>query len=306
MMVLLQFLLLSCLWGSSFVLMKIGVGHFGAFSLIFLRVFIGAVCLYPLIYFSHKWKRIPRKILIILFIIGLLNSGIPFVLLTQATLYLQSGLVSILNATTVLFTAIISLVWLKEKFNRLQLFGFMLSVFGLIVLLGNDLQASIEHIFYTEIDTVLLSVGMCLLATFCYGSAITASKKFLKDIPPLQSSFISLSSSSIALFPLAFLTWPSQPLKLSDWFAPFALAILCTSTAFFIYFKLLKSIGANKVATVTLVTPFFGVLWGIIIFDEQFSFFSLIGTLMILSGAAIIHQIFRPYKKSSCKESKFK
>jgi len=112
-------LLLAAIWGSSFIFMRATAASFGPVFLITLRVGIASLCLLGFLFasknsieFKQHWKN--------LLWIGLFNSALPFVLLAYASISLNAGMVSILNAITPVFTAFIGYLWLKDKISPLK------------------------------------------------------------------------------------------------------------------------------------------------------------------------------------------
>ncbi len=281
----LQFMLLAALWGASFVFMKIGAQDFGSIGIIWMRVAIAAACLLPLIIIWRQGQWLNLKTWGILCLIGLFNSAIPFVSLAQATLTLQSGLVSILNASTLIFTAVIAVLWLDEAFSKRQIAGTVLGIAGLVILFYNSIGS------YGNVQQTVWALILCLLAGLCYALAINLSKRYLPVVKPMFSAFISLLTSSVVLWLLG-----GQPDSLptaTQLQAPVILGVCSTAMAFVLYFDLIKKIGASKTASVTLVIPVFGVLWGMALLDETLSVTNLIGALCVICGAVLIHVLPR-------------
>ncbi len=278
-------MLLATLWGASFVLMKIGAQDFGSIGIIWMRVAIATACLLPIIILWQQGQRLSLKTGAILCLIGLFNSAIPFVLLAQATLTLQSGLVSILNASTLIFTAIIAVLWLDEAFSKRQVTGTILGITGLVILFGNSIDS------YGNAQQTVLALSLCLLAGLCYALAINLSKRYLTTVKPLFSAFISLLSSTIALWLIG--GQPNSLPTLTQLQAPLILGTCSTALAFVLYFDLIKKIGASKTASVTLLVPVFGVLWGMALLNETLAVATLIGALCVVGGAALIHTVSR-------------
>ena len=265
--------------------MKIGTQDLGSINIIFWRVAIGASCLLPFVILLGRWKRLPLHTWMILALAGILNSAIPFTLLAQATVWLQSGFVSILNANTLIFTALLATIWLKEPFTRLQMFGAFISVLGLVILFYDSLSD------ITMRQQNSLALLMCLASGVCYAIAITISRKYLHTVPPLMSACVSMFCATLFLFIIGWSHIYIPKWQWTAWQAPLILGVLCTAAAFWLYFRLMKHIGSAKVASVTLVIPLFGVIWGVMLLNEMVSLNLFIGGVLIILGAALIHRV---------------
>src|SRR6266702_8173377 len=128
-------LLLSSLWGGSFLFIRIAASVLGPVLLIELRVLIAGVALLLYMLFTRssldlrpRWKYY--------LVIGIINSAIPFTLIATAELYLTAGLAAILNATSPLFGAIVAAIWIKEALTPGKVIGLILGLVGVAVLVG--------------------------------------------------------------------------------------------------------------------------------------------------------------------------
>jgi len=157
-----RLVLLSTLWGMSFLFMRVASPEFGAVPLVMVRMGVAALVLLPLftvaryrqLFWQHKGS---------LAILSITNHVIPFSLLAYATLSLEAGFTSLINATTPIFTALIGMAAFATPITRQQYFGLAIAFFGVYVLSANRLD------FSTGGDgwSILATMG----ATFCYGIA---------------------------------------------------------------------------------------------------------------------------------------
>ncbi len=127
-----------------------------------------------------------------------------------------------------------------------------------------------------------------MLAPFFYGVGANFTKRSLTGVDPLVTSCGSLGSAAVLLLPLCMLYWPSQPASLRAWGAVFALAIVCTSFAYVIFFRLLATVGPTRAVSVTFLVPLFGMLWGAVLLDEAVTFQLVLGATVILAGSALV------------------
>lgn len=130
-----ELLLLAALWGGSFLFMRMTAPVLGPVWLIEMRVLLAGLFLLPFLIRLNLWGEVRRKV-IPLFIVGFINSALPFSLFAFASLFLPAGFTSILNATSPLFGTIVASVWLKEKLTVSRMIGFVLGFAGVVALIG--------------------------------------------------------------------------------------------------------------------------------------------------------------------------
>lgn len=271
-------ILLSAIWGSSFLFMRLTVGELGPFPLMAMRTGLALLVILPLLLWRHglpflikDWKPI--------FIVGIVNAAIPFSLLAYAAITIPAGVLSILNAATPLWGATIALVWLKDKLPMPRIFGLVIGFSGIVVLVWDEF----------EIDAVLssgLALAAGLLAPLSFGFAASYTKRYLMGRNALAVATGALISATLVLTPLAWLTWPSGEISSQTWASVLMLSVLCTGMTYIIFYRLVMNAGPAKASTVTLLIPVFGVLWGWLWLSEDVSWFILVGAAVILFGTA--------------------
>ncbi len=102
----------------------------------------------------------------------------------------------------------------------------------------------------------------------------------------------SLAAASVISLPAIMLFFPTQPISLNAWLSVILVAILSTVIAFALFNILIKQIGSTPAATASLLTPVFGVLWGVLLLNETFSIVNFVGALIILLGSALTLKLF--------------
>jgi len=276
-----EFLLLALLWGSSFLFMREGAHAFGAFPTAWVRVSLAALMLMPVL----VWRReVP-----VLFqhwrpalSVGLLNAGIPFACYAYALMHINTGMTSILNATTPLFGALIAWVWLGDKLNATRAMGLALGFSG-VVLLASDVPGGISF----QSGGSGLAIAACLLATFCYGIAGSFTKRYLQNVPSIVTTTGSLGGASIGLAIPALLTWPHETPTLHAWAALGIAGLLCTALAYVLYFRLMARTGPARAMTVTYLIPVFANFFGVMYLDEVVTHWMMGCAVVIVLGTAL-------------------
>ena len=196
-------LLLSALWGGSFLFIRVDAPILGPILLITLRVLIAGLVLLLYVVVTHTRLELRQRWWQYL-IIGLLNSVIPFTLIATAELNLTAGLAAILNATTPLFTALIAAVWLQEALTGRKLVGLALGLVGVSVLVGWSAL--------TLTGTLIFSIAASLLAALFYGFAGVYAKITFKGVRPTALATCSQLGAALFLLPIIpFAPPPTSP-----------------------------------------------------------------------------------------------
>ena len=275
---LLALLGLAAVWGGSFLFMRIAVPEFGPGPLMVLRVGFAALTLLPFALLGGKLPLIARRWKAIL-VVGALNSAIPFLLYAYAAQSLGAGFMSVANAVTPVWGAVIGWIWLKDRLPLMRTIGLGVSVIGIVVLVWDKLDFSA--------DGEGLPVLAAVAAPLFYGIAANWAKRFLSDVDALSNATGSMIGASLVLAPLAIATWPEAPVSWTAWSAAVAIAIVCTGFAYITLFRLIASIGPTGAVSVTFLVPVFGVLWGVWFLDETVTMRIIAGASVILVGTAL-------------------
>ena len=276
-----DFVLLAVLWGSSFLFMREGAHEFGPFATSWVRVTLAALILSPVLVWRREvpvlvahWREAMSA--------GLLNAGIPFACYAYALMHINTGLTSILNATTPLFGALIAWFWLGDKLNAARALGLALGFTG-VVLLASDVPGGIS---FREGGSGL-AVAACLVATFCYGISGSFTKRYLQNVPSLVTTTGSLWGASLGLGIPALLTWPDTAPTLHAWAALGIAGLLCTALAYVLFFRLMTRTGPARAMTVTYLIPVFANLLGVIFLDEVVTHWMMGCAVVIVVGTAL-------------------
>ncbi|ARN74368.1 DMT family transporter [Oceanicoccus sagamiensis] len=271
-------MVLGAIWGSSFLFMKVAAPEFGPVPLIGIRVGLAALVLWLFFY----WKKSAGEKLQFngqMFIVGVLNSALPFSLFAYATLHLTAGVTSVINATVSIFAAIAGYLWLKESLSFARVAGLFIGFLGVCLL--------VDSIGAWQDKTVLLAVMAGLIASVSYVASSCYIKQRLQGMDPLSLTTSSMVCAAIAMLPLTVIYWPAQMPSAQSWLYALALAVLCTGVAFVIYYRLITEVGVSKTATVTLIVPMFGVSWGVVLLGEALTLKTGAACLAILAGTVL-------------------
>ena len=282
---LLDFVLLGCTWGSSFLFTRLAVVEFGVMPSAGMRVSIGALVLLLVLSAKGQLPALGRHWRPSFFV-GLLNSAIPFSCFAWALLTISTGLTSIANATVPLFGALIAWAWLKDRPSRSQVLGLVVGFAG-VVLLAWDKTSFKPGDAPGSGASSGLAVLACLFGCVCYGIAASFTKLHLKGVPPLATAAGSQCGATLALVvPMVWL-WPDQNPGLTAWLAMAVSGVVCTGLAYVLYFRLIERIGPAKAMTVTFLIPVFAVFFGVVFLGETVTLNMLLYGLVIVCGTAL-------------------
>ena len=288
----LEFLLLAALWGASFLFMRLGAAEFGPLPTAGLRVTLAALFLLPVFLVRGVWADFRQRARAILFV-GLLNSGIPFVLFAFAVMHIPTGLTAILNATVPLTGALVAWLWLGDRPGASRMLGLGIGFAGvsLLVVGKSGLAALVGG--GTSAGTTLLAMGACLLATLCYGIAASFTKRYLTGAHPLATATGSQIGAALGLALPSWWFWPSQPASASAWSAVAAVALLCTAIAYILFFRIIAQAGPSKALTVTFLVPVFALGYGVWFLQESITAWMLVCGVVIVCGTALSTGLLR-------------
>lgn len=283
-----DFLLLSALWGASFLFMRNAAMELGPLPTAAARVGIAALCLLPLLWRRGLLPELVRHHRPVLFV-GLLNSGIPFALYSYAVLSISTGLSAILNATVPLFGAVVAWAWLRERPGASRSLGLALGFVGVALLAWNKASFTPK----AGAAATGWAVLACLLACVCYALAATFTKRYLGDVKPLVLAAGSQLGATLGLALPALWLWPGRAPSLTALASLLAVGVLCTALAYILFFRLIATVGPARTLTVTFVVPVFGVLYGTLLLGEALTPAMLGCGVVILCGTALATGVVR-------------
>ena len=268
--------LLSVLWGCTFLFVALALKQLPPFTIVLARVAMAAALLIPVVYLlGHRLPRTGAQWQPFM-VMSILNNVIPFSLMVTGQQTVASGLVSVLNATTPLFSLLVAhALTTDEKIRASKLVGVGMGVVGVAVLVGP------EALFGRTSQG--LGMIMVLAAALSYGISGLWGRR-LKASPPLVTAASQLICSTALLIPMAALfeqpwlrPWPNQETLI----ALVGLASLSTALAYIIFFRIMAVSGSTNVMLVTLLIPLTAIPLGIWWLGEQLLLRHFAGALVI-------------------------
>ena len=276
-------LTLSILWGGSFFLVKVTVAELPPFTIVLARVGLAALALHIMVRLAGRRMPGDRASWSAFFAMGALNNLVPFCLIVWAQTQIGSGLASILNGATPLFTALLA-HWLTadERLTWNRLIGVVLGFSGVTVMIGFEAL--------TGLGLHVVAALAVVLATVSYAFAGLFGRRFHRQ-PPLVTAAGQVTATSIMMLPVVLivdrpwmLPWPET----ATWGALLGLGLLSTALAYVIFFRILATAGATNLLLVTLLIPVSAVLLGHTILGEAVHLQHVAGMALIALGLAAI------------------
>jgi drug/metabolite transporter (DMT)-like permease len=277
-------LILSAVWGSSFFFFKVLVAELPPLTVVLGRVGLAAVALN--LFLALRGERMPRspRLWGAFLVMGLLNNVVPFTLIVFGETRISSGLASILNATTPIFTVLAAdRLTTTERLTRAKGIGVLCGFAGVAVLIG---PAALRGLSGGDV----VGEAACLLAALSYAFAGIFGRRFA-GIPPLKVATGQITASTAVLIPLALIVdrpWTLAPPSAAAWSSLITIAILCTAIAYMFYFRILATAGATNLLLVTFLLPISALLLGAAFLGETVSLRALAGMGLIGLGLAAI------------------
>jgi drug/metabolite transporter (DMT)-like permease len=276
-------IVLALLWGGSYFFGKVAVEHIGPLTVVFGRVVIAAAILYVVIRARNvpvpstweAWKPY--------FVMGLLNSALPYTLIFWGETRISSGLAAILTATVPIFTVIVAhFGTTDERMTPAKAAGISLGMAGVLVIMSEDLGSIASGSGLARLAIVGASISYAFSGI--YG-------RRMKGQPPLILAWGQMCAATVILLPLVLIV--DRPWSTAEWhmdavLSVLALAVFSTAIAYMIFFRLLANVGATNTSLVTFLIPVSSLLLGSLFLDEALVAIQLLGMLLIGAGMAIL------------------
>ncbi|MDE2400615.1 MAG: DMT family transporter [Burkholderiales bacterium] len=290
----LAMLVLAALWGASFLFLRVASPVLGAVGVAAWRVGVAALLLLPLLAFRGDLPRL-KPLLPALFVSGLLSYALPFVGISQAARSLPAGLLSILNASTPLWGALVGWLWASERLSPSRLLGLAVGFTGVALLAADRSQINTA--------TAWQAAVLCLASTLMYALAVHHAKRYLNALSPMSLTTGSLAAAAVMLALPAWwlgpqathgptLGWADTPTQV--WGAVACLAVLCTALGYLMFYRLISRVGPTRALTVTFLIPVFGMLWGSLFLDERVTHTMMASTAVIFLGTLLSSGAWSP------------
>ncbi|MGI9483741.1 MAG: DMT family transporter [Hyphomicrobiales bacterium] len=282
---------LSLVWGGSFFFVGVAVKEVPTFTIVVSRVVIAAAALWLVVIATGV--KVPKdgRVWAAFFGMGALNNAIPFCLIVWGQAHIASGLASILNATTPMFTVLVAHYWTAdEKLTPTRIAGVLVGFAGVVVMIGGDVFSSLGVNVFAQLAI--------LGAALSYAFAGVYGRRFkTMGVDPVMTATGQVTASSLLLLPVMLVIdkpWTLAIPSAATIACLLALAILSTALAYILYFRILAAAGATNLLIVTFLVPVSAILLGVAFLNEVIESKRIIGMALIGLGLAFIDgRLFR-------------
>lgn len=294
-----SFWLIGFIWGSSFLLIRIGVRELRPIEVVFIRTAIAAIGLGLVIALRRvpiptDWRNIRALI-----IIGLGNVVAPFALISWGEQYITSGMAAVLQSTAALFTLVVAhFTFADERITLRKIIGLLAGFIGVVVLFGGELGISSEE----GINLAVLGQLAIVAASAFYATFTAYSRKIIQGtVAPVVMAGGTMIVAAIATAPFALFTEGGftplrQGISNDILLAVITLGFVNTFIAYLFYYFVVRELGASRASMVTYIVPVVGVVLGALLLAEEVGLSLVIGTVLIFAGIAIVN-LRRPARK---------
>jgi len=278
-------LTLSVLWGGSFFFVGVAVKELPPLTIVVLRVALAAFALLVILRLMGVKLPRDRRVWAAFFGMGLLNNVIPFTLIVWGQTHIASGVASILNATTPLFTVVVAhFLTADEKMTGGRIAGVLVGLAGVAVMVGG---AALQTFGVNVIAQLAV-----LAAAISYAFAGVFGRRFkAMGVAPLATATGQVTASSLMLLPVMLVVdrpWTLTMPSIDAIAALVGLALLSTAVAYILYFRILATAGATNLLLVTFLIPVTAILLGIFVLGETLQAKHVVGMVLIGLGLAAI------------------
>jgi drug/metabolite transporter (DMT)-like permease len=282
----LLFLALGVIWGSSYLFIKLAVDDYGTFTLVALRLLIGAAFLWSVILIARQ--ALPREPRLYghLLVMAIINITIPFLLITWAEQSVESSLAAILTSPVPLFAIVLSALFLHDEPMRLNgLIGLLVGFVGVVIITSRGL---------TGAGSSIAGEVALLGAAFSYAAGAVYSRRNVRGVAPMipavfQVTFAMLITGTISL--LFEAPWTVTP-DTEAIFSIIWLGILGSGLAYLFVFRLFANWGATRTTLVAYVLPVVGIVLGYLVLDEPVDARLIVGTALVIAGVGLVNSKF--------------
>ena len=277
------FVVLSIIWGSSFILMKEGMHVLTPYQVASIRILSAGLVLTP---FALKaLKQIPQQKWLLVILSGLLGNFFPAYLFCIAETEIDSSLAGILNALTPMFTILVGISFFQLKANATKIIGVVIGFIGLCLLMLSGKEVSFSNISYA---------GLVLLATLCYGINVNMVGRYMKEVGSLNIAALAfvflIIPSAIILYSTGYLQLTlTEAATVKATTASFVLGVMGTAFASIIFYMLVKRAGTLFASMVTYGIPFVAVFWGLLD-GEKITLLQIVCLGIILCGVYLVNK----------------
>jgi drug/metabolite transporter (DMT)-like permease len=271
--------LLALIWGASFMLIKIADRQLAPSTLILGRIGSAAIVLAVVAVVRLGARRTFEELRAAwrwLLVIAIVNTALPFWLLSWGEKRLDSGLASIIQGAVPIFNAVLAFAFFREaRVTGFRLAGLVIGFLGVALLVGAQPHGKLLAAFAV--------VGMAL----CYAFGTLVAGRHLRGTPPLIVALASTGIAALASLPAGVVQAPAGMWHGKTIMAVLVLGVVGTAIAYLLFFRVIQTAGPTYATLVTYLVPPIALAYGAIFLGERFGLYAFLGLVLILGGVAL-------------------
>jgi drug/metabolite transporter (DMT)-like permease len=277
---------LGLMWGSSYLFIKFAVDDFGTFTLVALRLVVGALLLWTVVRIAGQALPRERRMYGHLFVMAVVNITIPFLLITWAEQSVESSLAAILTSPVPLFAIVLSSIFLYDEPMRLNgVAGLIVGFIGVVIITSRGLTGQ-----GSSVAGELALLG----AAFSYACGAVYSRRNVRGLAPMIPAVFQVTFAALITGVLALTfehPWTATPDPQAI-FSILWLGLLGSGLAYLVVFRLFSHWGATRTTTVAYVIPPVGIVLGFLALDEPVDGRVIFGTALVIAGIGLVNGRF--------------
>jgi drug/metabolite transporter (DMT)-like permease len=288
----LQLVLLSAIWGASFLLIRIAVGSFPPAWVALLRLLFGAGFLWTVL-LTKRRKLPPIRLIVALLLVAFFNNAVPFILFPLGERVVPSNIAAVLNATTPIWTLLLGMSFLGKKAEGGAVPGVVLGFLGVVLVVFSHSAAGAS----ASRHDYLLGAGFIAFASAAYAIATVLAKSRLAGLDPIGLATTQLSLAGLMVLPVALLGPHPVAIHPGSLAAAITLGVFGSGVAYLLFYTLLERVSSTRVASVTYLGPIWGLFWGKLA-HESINAMAYLGVGIVIAGLALLSRGSAPRVES--------
>jgi len=280
----LEMLLLSAVWGASFILIKLSGIDLPPVWVAVGRLTFGSLFLWTVLKLGRH-KLPPLKLIGALLVVGILNNALPFCFFAWGEQTVPSSIAAIINATTPIWALLFGLSLGTAHATRLTAAGVVLGFLGVLAVVYGHAEGVAAA---TGSRGFLFGVILIAIASLSYGAGAVAAKRWLHGVEPVVIATFQLTLACLVLLPIAIVGPHPAAIHFKSLAAVTVLGVFGSGLAYLLFFRLLANISPTRTVAVTYLLPIWGLFWGFIA-GEQIRWTALAGVAVVLSGLVLLN-----------------
>ena len=279
-------LILSAIWGSAFIAIKVSLEYFAPVSVASYRLIIASIFLL-IFYIIGQYKTLlSKKDLLMLIFVGVVGNFLPFYLISWSEQFIQSSTAGILMGIGPILTLVLSHFLTKDdKINSVKLISIIVGFIGVLFIFEIDSLFS----FQSSNSLQLISKFLIIIAALGYMISNIVAYNTLKHIDSFSITFFATLFGALISIPFLIFSEFNQPsyFSIKSILPILYLGIFPTALAFQLRYHITKTSGPVFLSYVAYLIPIFALIWGFILLSEKIYFSSIVGITLILIGVFI-------------------